>query len=419
MMTPNQWLITTFKSPVVFNRGREETWYLNPVRRYVFNAGHILKMAEHVETTSDLRSGALYRPLNARAALAGRRILIERFRDRGLGDLLFLTGPMAFLHHITGGDVKIHTYAYSDRGTVLYRNPHLEFGTALVGPTHYDDFGHYDYQWMVEAVTETDQEPDQLNVYDALYRQMGLNPDQVPALYKRPTMALDPEDAKGLIQFFFLLWQERQIDLRRTGYYVVAPTTHSPLRMASYGFWIALIKELALRRPVVVIGNLHESVPDLDMPIGQFRDELDQLGAGVVNLLGKPYPLRSVIQLISKSTCLIGLDSGPLYIAQGLRIPAISLWGPHDPRVRIGYDKDYMDLAVWNSQYCNNCPCFCYGSLPKRKCPQGENQTLCEILCSLIPDDVLTKLDMVESRGGFSLGTFSPAIQNEATTATT
>lgn len=407
-LTPKHWLITTFKGPVIFNRGTVESWYLNPVRRYVFNAAHLTRMASHVESVSDLANAPDYRPLRIGGPLQDKTVLVERFRDRGIGDLLFLTGPFAFLHHISGNQVRIHPYAFSDRGQVLLNSPFLDYGTVLVGPTHYDDFAHYDYQWMIESGTEANQEQDQLNVYDALYASMGIKPAQVDPVFKRPYATVLPKEQSALDHLFYQLFLERHLDLRKTGYYVVAPFTHSALRAAPYSFWLNLCKELALRRPVIVIGQLHEGLPDLDMAVGEFVSLMHSLGDYVVNLLDSSpgLPLRSAMALISKAKCVFTLDTGPLYIAQALRIPAVSIWGPHHPGIRIGYDLDYMDLAVWNNTACNKCPCFCYGSFPYHKCPDGSEQRICSVLCHVTPEQVLAKLDQVECRVQFSLPAF-------------
>ena len=408
-LRPNHWLIATFNAPVIFSRGKSETWYLNPTRRYVFSADHLAKISEYVETTSTLSGSSLYRPLTAGAPLQGTRILVERFRDRGLGDHLFLTGPFAFIQHISGHTAKIHVYAFTDRAQVFLNSPDLEHRAAFVGPTHYDDFRYYDYQWMVASVTESSQEADQLNVYDALYASMGLDPGQVPPKFKRPYLTVDSAEQESAANFFYTVWAERQFDLRKEGYYVVAPLTHSPLRAAPYGFWLELCDTLSRRRPVIVIGQLHEALPDLDMPAAEFVAKLNQLDPRVVNLLNpaQALPLRSVMALIAQANCLVTLDTGPLYIAQGLRTPAVSIWGPHDPGVRIGYDPDYMDLAVWQDKFCRRSPCFCFGSFPVQKCPRGEQQQFCEVLYSTTVDDVLTALEKVECRQ-YRLAPFSP-----------
>jgi len=398
-MLPNsEWLITTVSSPVKFNRGTEETWFLNPVRRYVLNAEHVAKIMKHVETVSTLSGSPYYKPLLAGRALNGKRVLVERFRDRGLGDLLFLTGPLAFMHSITGGEVQFHVYAFSDRGQALLNSPYLEHGTVFVGPNHYNDFQDYDYQWMVNSVTETSQERDQLNVYDALYAQLGLNPEQVDPKFKRPFIEVAPGELRDLHAFYHTVWSERQFDVRRTGYYVIAPLTHSPLRCAPYRMWLDLAVELSRSRPVFIVGQTNMPLPDLDMAAGEFVTKSQELGHQVVSLLGQQISVRSLVTLISQATAFVGLDSGPLYIAQGCRVPAVSLWGPHDPGVRIGYDPDYMDLAVWNEQFCTHAPCYAYGGFPIRKCPDGASQTVCHPLKGTSVEDVLEKVEQVESK---------------------
>ncbi len=146
----------------------------------------------------------------------------------------------------------------------------------------------------------------------------------------------------------------------------------------------------------------------MDISVGEFIAQMHLLGDDVVNFMDSkpPTPLRSSMAVIAKANCVFTLDTGPLYVAEALRVPAISIWGPHDPGVRIGYDPDYMDLAVWNEQACSKCPCYCFGSFPQHKCPRGAEQTVCEVLASVTVDSVLTKLDAVECRRRFSLGSF-------------
>ena len=107
-------------------------------------------------------------------------------------------------------------------------------------------------------------------------------------------------------------------------------------------------------------------------------------------------PLRSVLTIISKSKCVFCLDSAPLYMAQACRVPAISVWGPHSPRVRIGYDKAYMDLAIHAKEACPNSPCFAYSGFPERKCPEQEAQKFCTVLANVGVNDIMEKLSLLE-----------------------
>lgn len=399
-LLPNsEWLITTLASPMTFNRGRDEVWPLNPVRRYLFNRQHAQKFTFNIDTVSTVSGSPLYRPLQAGRSLVGKTIFVERFRDRGLGDLLFLTGPFAFIHSITGGNVKICPYTWTDRGAILQNSPYVNNGTALFGPTHYDDFNLYDYQWLINSVTESSSEPDQLNVYDALYASLGLNPGQIDPRFKRPYLTIDPQEEADLFAFWHTFWTECHIDPRHTGYYVVAPLTHSPLRLAPYGLWLEVIQRLAHSKPVFIIGQSVEQMPDTDMTFGEFMAKIDELNSPkIANLVNKKLRLRFISALISKATAFVGLDSGPLYIAQACRTPAVSIWGPHDPGVRLGYDPDYMDLAVWEQQFCSQSPCFAFRDFPASKCPMGQDQRICHVLLGTSVDDVLSKVDLIERR---------------------
>jgi ADP-heptose:LPS heptosyltransferase len=392
------WHIATFDQPMVLDRIMGETWLFNPVRRYVLNASLLPSLQGHIATLSNLKGSAAYRPLHAGGPIAGGQILIERFRERGIGDLIFLTGPVAFLQNITGNRLGIDIYSFADRGSVFTHNPGLRHRSALLGPTHYDDLPHYNFHWFVDPVTEEDEEPDQLNVYDALYTQIGLNPAQVDPIYKRPYLYVTPEEHADLDRLFLFIWHQRQIDLRRTGYYVASPLTHSPLRLMNYSQWLEVITEAARRRPVIVTGDLHHRVPDTDISVGEFVSELDKLGNQVINGLGTPMTLRLFFALTSKAKAAITLDSGPLYVAQALRVPAVSLWGAHDPGVRIGYDPDYMDLAIWNQDHCQHSPCFAYSGFPQHKCPRGSKQAACEVLMHVTAAQVMEKLDKIEAK---------------------
>jgi len=107
--------------------------------------------------------------------------------------------------------------------------------------------------------------------------------------------------------------------------------------------------------------------------------------------------LRSILGIISKSRCVFSLDSAPLYMAQACRVPAISIWGPHSPHVRIGYDKAYMDLAIHEKSACPNSPCYAYSGFPKTKCPELEAQKICAVLANVNVNSIMEKLSLVES----------------------
>ncbi len=389
----------TMAKPVLWPRCDQETWSLTPPNRYVVNAEYSSRFSEdQVEEVSDLKGSAYHKPFVGLINLNNSKILVERHRSRGIGDLLFLSGPLSYLHHMSGGTVKFFLKSLVDRGSVLYNHPALHLKTPLYGPTVYDTLPLYDYHWFIESVTEFNEDREQPNVYDVLYRQIGFDPKTIDPVYKRPSVGFDESDTRGLHAFYHAIWSEKQIDLRSEPYYVVAPFSHGVVRSAPYGLWLNLIHELSQNHPVLIIGSLRHELPDMDMPAGEFVQRLrmmSQQQAKIINLISD-LPLRSVLTIISKSKCVFCLDSAPLYMAQACRVPAISVWGPHSPRVRIGYDKAYMDLAIHAKEACPNSPCFAYSGFPERKCPEQEAQKFCTVLANVGVNDIMEKLSLLE-----------------------
>lgn len=389
----------------MFDQTADETWLFNPNRRYVVNANRLEPIKQFIDTSSELEGASLYTRLIAGKNITGAKILVERNRERGIGDLLFLTGPLAFLNHVSGSDVEVDVMAYADRGVILTHSPLLHNKCVKCGPLEYDHLRMYNYHWLIRSVTEYDMEGDQLNIYDALYRQLGFDPNDIEAKWKRPTATLVAEDYQNLDRLYQYIWQERKIDLRRVGYIVVAPFANATPRCMNYQRWLDIIKVLATRRPVVVVGNSHLRLPDMDMGAGEFNHHVSTMGGGVFNAVDST-SIRVLMALISRSFCTVGLDSGPIYMAQALNVPAISIWGTHAPGARIGYDKNMMDLAIWPQEACHFAPCFAYGEFPVNKCPQGIRQTCCDVISAVSVDDVLKRVDMVETANA-QLGKFA------------
>jgi len=407
MMPSNtQWLIISVKEPVMFHQTADETWLFNPNRRYIVNANRIAPIEQFFDTVSELDGASLYNRLTAGKSITGAKLLVERNRERGIGDLLFLTGPMGFLNHVAGSDIEIDVMAFADRGIALTHSPLIHNGCVKCGPLEYDHLRHYNYHWLINTVTEQDMEGDQLNVYDAMYQQLGFDPAGIEAKWKRPTATLVADDFLNLDRLYKYIWEQRKVDLRRIGYIVVAPFANASPRCLNYQRWLEIIKALSTRRPVVVVGSSSLRLPSMDMSAGDFSQHVSSTGGGVVNAVDST-TIRTLMALIARSFCTVGLDSAPIFMAQALNVPAVSIWGTHAPGARIGYDKNMMDLAIWNQDACQYAPCFAYGKLPEKKCPNGAQQVCCEVVASVSVDDVLKKVDMIETASA-QVGAFAP-----------
>jgi ADP-heptose:LPS heptosyltransferase len=398
----SQYVVVTVNKPVMFLQTDDETWLLNPNRRYVINASRIPSIHQFIESVSELDNSSLLNPLRAGKAVTGAKILVERFRERGIGDLLFLTGPLSYIHHVSGANVSIDVYAFSDRCTVLTHAPFLNNQTVYCGPLEYDHLKMYNYHWLIGSVTECDEEGDQLNVYDALFKQLGFEPETIDSKWKKPVATLVSEDYQHLDALLKWIFDAKKMDLRRLPYYVVAPFSNSNLRCAKYSTWLGIIKQLSQRRPVVVVGASNMRLPDTDMSAGAFLQAVENYGGGVISVVDKTPSVRLLMALIARAKAIVCLDSAPLYIAEALGTPAISIWGSHDPGVRIGYDEKYMRYAIWNRDDCNNAPCYAYSNFPANKCPEGPKQKICECFENVTEDQVLKMMDAVEKDTGLT-----------------
>lgn len=410
---PSSWRIVTPKRAILWPRGADESWVFEPPRRYIITSDQQDLVQDQLEAWSELKGSTYHRPLNGMANLTNTRLLVERHRDRGIGDLLFTTGILSYLQHVSSHAIKIFYYAATDRAQILHGNTDLYNEMPMVGPILYDTLPLYHYQWFIESATEYNEEPEQMNVYDALFRTIGVDHTKVAPEFKRPVVKAYKADMLRAEDLFRMLFFERQEDWRKTPYWVVAPISTSNLRSATYAMWLETILELAKKRHVIVVGQVVNGLnPSTDMSFAQFAEALGQIASSnknVVNLLGRT-PMRLTIGLLSGAEGLITLDSGLLYVAQGLRTPAISVWGPQHPATRIGYDPDYMKLAIWQHSVCDFAPCFAYRKFPDTKCPRGEKQTICEPLRAVTAGMVMTKVEEVFSRKPITLGSVAAGV---------
>lgn len=386
---------------------------LNPPVRYVITSDKQVEVANQLESWSDLKTGGLYRQLQGYAPLVNKRILVERHRDRGIGDLLFMTGPLAWLQHVNSYMCQIYFYTEVQRGAVLHGNQNLVNDMPMAGPVVYDTLPLYQAHWFSESATEYDEEVDQLNVYDALYAQLGVDYSKVGWEYKVPKVLVYAGDHQRADDLFHQIYQERGIDLRLTPYWVLAPLSNSTLRSAPYGLWLDIARELARQRvPVLLFGSVNSAlIPSTDRPFEAFYQELSELSRAspyVINLLGGT-PIRLLVGVISKARGVVSLDSGLLYVAQGLRRPAVSLWGSHSPTVRIGYDHDYMQHAVHLTSECAYSPCYAYRGFPVGKCPLGERQQVCAPLSALTLNHVIPHMEKIAAAATVSVQVSRPA----------
>lgn len=108
-------------------------------------------------------------------------------------------------------------------------------------------------------------------------------------------------------------------------------------------------------------------------------------GLNTINLIGKT-SLIDLIYLFSKSKLLVTHDTGSLQIAKLTEITSIALFGPVNPRERIG-ELDNVE-AIWGGQ---NLPCSpCYDGKNFAKC--DNNICMKNISVKTVTEAVLSKI---------------------------
>lgn len=403
-----RWMVASVKTSVSLGHLSEQ-WYLAPRRRYLLTSDVVAELGDNVEKASELEGFSQYRPLNGTQLLHHRNILVSRHFYRGLGDILFMTGPLQYLWRQSGKTSLVYFYGNADRTAPLSGSEWLAGREPLRGPIELDHLPLYDGgHWLPHYVTEHNHETDQLNVYDSLYKQLSVDYEQVPAAFKRPFLP-----SPGRVQLSAVDELKKALNLvgfdPDHGYYVIAPTSTSRLRSAPAGFWIDLSRSLLEKKPrraVIMVGTTGDAAR-LDVQLADLRREL--AGLGVVDLVDQT-TTSDLSGIVSQASCVFCLDSGPLYLAQAYRVPAVSIWGTHHPGCRLAYDEHYLELAVFNQGACPHAPCYAYNSFPRNLCPRGQSQDACEPLMRAPVNECLDKLELVERRSSQKVaGPFRPA----------
>ncbi len=116
---------------------------------------------------------------------------------------------------------------------------------------------------------------------------------------------------------------------------------------------------------VVALGDLIAAAGFLPLLFGGKREApsaekiVAASGGRIVSVAGA-LTLRESMALIRQCAAFVTLDTGPMHVAQALRVPTIALFGPSDPR-QTGPHPDAADAVVLQKPFecspCNRRPC--------------------------------------------------------------
>lgn len=129
---------------------------------------------------------------------------------------------------------------------------------------------------------------------------------------------------------------------------------------------------------------------NFDLPIvfcgDATQEKIGFLHKNLIDLIGKT-TLSDLKKLIAKARCVICNDSGPMHIADGLKVPLVALFGPTDP-ILTG-PMSLNSLVLNHKTPCG--PCF------KRTCPLDH-----ACMKNLLPEHVFEKLKPLMGQYGSS-----------------
>jgi heptosyltransferase II len=182
----------------------------------------------------------------------------------------------------------------------------------------------------------------QVAAYLALLGPLGVEAPPVP-----PTLKVDPArrvEARRLLHETDVLSGKPRVGLQLGA--ALGPAKLWPS---------ARIAELAMRLEARGVQPVLLGSPDAR----GLADAVQAAAAGPIrSLVGRDHP-NLLPALIGELDALVGADSGPAHVAAAVGVPAVTLFGPTDPRLTAPLGAGQQ--AIWNQPPC--APCFL------RECP--------------------------------------------------
>ena len=355
----------------------------NPGERLLFDDDNALSIqqgansANYVWEVSD--ADAMLRELPPRP-LNYRKKRVLFYRNRGTGDQLILSGIIRFFREALSCDARVlsdrvheHLWAF---------NPFIG-GVPLSTPLHLDAVYRakgrpfFDAAFFIESASEWDTDSEQPNIYDRLYKFVGIDPERVSVKYKRPVFALSADDTERAHDFI-----KSTCD---SPYIVVQLRAANKGRSLSHEASIAVLTALS---DIAVKKNLSVLVTD-DKPLQPEIVELIGELERTFNVAQRIPSIRLFGALIANAELVVGPDSSALHLAAASEIPAVGIWGPFDPDCRVKYYP--RQAHIWHKELCANAPCYNFmPTLPAHKCPRGANQQSCECFAGVTSDDIFS-----------------------------
>lgn len=364
--------ISSFRIPI--NAGG---WFFAPLARYVTSDSMFNKMVDQMtqagqkDIVTSWSSFNSYERRYSAQDLNGRRLAI--YRESGYGDNMIVSGLCRHIKSLYP-DAQIDVFGLPHVQEVWFNN---KDATQYPCAPLFDAMRSYDYHLFLEGMIENDNEPDQINAYDALFQVAGFFPKEVPKEHKRPHLVLGPADEQALTD-----WDARRPDKyilwhwNPSGCIRMYPADKSDL---------AILGLAELGHTVVIVGNTEN---DQGIPHPNIE------GDRIVNLINQTKTWREMLAMIQRAQLVVAPDSSLMHATAAFPdVPCIGLWAAFDPRDRAKYYENH--IAIEASWACPSAPCRAQrGDLPRHKCSQaklygGDQEYWCAAMKAIDPLDII------------------------------
>lgn len=156
-----------------------------------------------------------------------------------------------------------------------------------------------------------------------------------------------PAEARMPIQPAAAAAVEGMIGKRARPAVVIPGARWDTKRWSAEGFAEVMVRLQGAGETVVLAGS-----PDEAALCGRIAEMAKAKGVEVMNLAGRT-SLAEMVALLARARLVVGNDSGPLHVAVALGRPAVSVYGPTDPRFVGPYGQ--LDNVVQHRVDCHPC----------------------------------------------------------------
>lgn len=274
--------------------------------------------------------------------LNGKKLFI--FRGCGIGDQLITLGIIRGIKEtFTRANIDFCVTPQQYNNLFKEQIDNYLYCSIIQEPLTLDKFKEYDYHLLLTDSCECNKEPDQPNLYDAIYNFCDLN--NISNSYKTPVCPVN--DERTIQGYEFIKNNLKDYNYKKTILYQLSSSTK--IRSYHPDLGLELIKGLSEDFNVIVtVAKSDETNKDCENFLNyKFNESV---------VFYKGHSFLELIGLIRNVDLVICPDSSIGHVSNYLGIKTVSLWGSFDSNDRVKY-YDYHLPFKNKTKKCKYSPC--------------------------------------------------------------